>query len=195
MGGPQQQKPARGNPLVVFVMVALIFGSLYIVIKGILFPPNLERALKPPALAAQDLGPIDLAWRVQQLDGPQMDMAQAKGKVVFLNFWEHWCPPCVAEMPSIQRLRQKVEGADVLVLPVFQDSPTATRQFIKQRAITMPVYHVEGSLPGDIVPEGIPTTYIIGKDGHVVFRQVGSARWDDDSVVAFLRALAAKGSP
>jgi thiol-disulfide isomerase/thioredoxin len=104
MGDFGQRRPARGNRLVSFLMVILIGGSLYIVVKGVFFRPNMQDMLVPPQLRAQDLGPMDLNWRLRQLDGPDFDMAQLKGKVVFLNFWEHWCPPCVAEMPSIQRL-------------------------------------------------------------------------------------------
>ena len=189
MGEAEQKKPARSNRLVVLLMLALIFASLSIIIKGVFFPPSLE----PPALRAQDLGPMDLNWRLKQLDGPDFDMAQLSGKVVFMNFWENWCGPCRAEMPSIERLRQKLEGTDVLVLPVFQDSPDDTRRFVQTHAITMPVYHVEGPLPPDITSGTYPTTYIIGRDGHFVFRQAGSVAWDDESVVAFLRELAAKG--
>lgn len=195
MGDFGQRRPARGNRLVTFLMVVLIGGSLYIVVKGVFFPPNMQDMLVPPQLRARDLGPMDLNWRLRQLDGPDFDMAQLRGKVVFLNFWEHWCPPCVAEMPSIQRLRQKVEGGGILVLPVFRESPDATRKFVQGHAITMPVYHVEGPLPADVVPDAIPTTYILGRDGRVVYKEVGAARWDDDSVVAFLRGLAAKEAP
>ena len=195
MGEAEQPKRARDNPLVVLVMIVVICGCLFIIIKGIFFPPNLASMLGPPELVAQDLGPMDLAWSVQQLDGPPMDMAQLKGKVVFLNFWEHWCPPCVAEMPSIQPLRQKLEGADVVVLPVFREDPSATRKFVAGHGITMPVYQVVGPLPADVAAEEIPTTYIIGRDGQVVVKETGAATWDDDSVVAFLRGLEAKESP
>jgi thiol-disulfide isomerase/thioredoxin len=194
MGDFGQRRPARGNRLVSLLMVALIGGSLYIVVKGVFFPPNMQD-MRPPQLRAQDLGPMDLNWRLRQLDGPDFDMAQLKGKVVFLNFWERRCPPCVAEMPSIQRLHQKVEGGGILVLPVFHESPDATRKFLQGHAITMPVYYVEGPLPADVAPDAIPTTYILGRDGRIVYKEVGAARWDDDSVVAFLRDLAAKEAP
>ena len=88
-----------------------------------------------------------------------------------------------------------MEGGDVLVLPVFRESPDATRKFVQQRAITMPVYHVEGPLPAGVAPDAIPTTYILGRDGRFAYKEVGAARWDDDSVVAFLRGLAAKEAP
>jgi thiol-disulfide isomerase/thioredoxin len=189
MGEQKREGSGRGSRLVVLVMVAVIAWALYVVVKGIFFAPGLPA----PRLTAEDLGPMDFGWRVEQLDGPQMDMAEVKGKVVLLNFWEHWCPPCVAEMPSIQRLYDVVHGEGILVLPVFRESPDATRKFLQGRGITMPVYQVVGSLPEALYPAAIPTTYIIGRDGRIAARHEGAARWDDGSVVAFLRGLAGAG--
>jgi len=184
----QPKKRTFGDRIVVAVMVVVIAWALYVVVKSMLFPPE----LLPPTLAGQDLGAIDLDWRVQRLGGEPMDMSSVKGNVVVLNFWEHWCPPCRDEMASIQRLYEAVKDRGVLVMPVFQQEPDATRQFLLDRQITMPVYQVLGALPGDVAPGSIPTTYILNRGGHAVAVQVGAARWDDPSVVEFLKGLVGK---
>jgi thiol-disulfide isomerase/thioredoxin len=189
MSEQEEKRPGAGNRIVVVLIVAAIAWALYVVIKNVAFPAELQ----PPALVAQDLGPMDLDWRVKQLDGPAMDMSSVKGKVVVLNFWEHWCPPCRAEIGSLQRLYEAVKGEGILVLPVFQEDPDATRRFLQARQITMPVYQVQGELPADVAPDYIPTTCIIDPKGHVVVKDDSSARWDDPSVVEFLQALA--GTP
>ncbi len=190
MSEREQGKRAGNDRIAFVVMVAVIAWAAYVVVKNLAFPPNAEAGLPVPELAGKDLGAIDLNWRVQQLDGEPMDMSSVVGKVVVLNFWEHWCGPCRAEIGSIQRLSDAVTGEGVLVLPVFQDDPDATRRFLQQQGITMPVYQVVGRLPGDVAPRAIPTTCVLNRDGHAWAVQVGAARWDDPSVVEFLKSLA-----
>jgi thiol-disulfide isomerase/thioredoxin len=179
-------RPVRRDPLVVVVMVAVIAWAGYVVIKNVALPRS--------GLQVKDLGPMDLSWRVQQLGGQAMDMSSVKGKVVVLNFWEHWCPPCRAEIGSIQRLYEEVKGDDILVMAEFHDDPAATQQFLQEQGITMPVYQIMTPLPAQVAPSQIPTTYILNRDAHVVDVQVGGARWDDPSVVKFLKKLAAEKS-
>ncbi len=142
-------------------------------VKNVLFPPSLEDSLPAPELTGKDMGAMDLDWRVQELGGQPMDMSSVKGKVVVVNFWEHWCPPCRAEIGSIQRLYDAVKDDDILVLPVFQDDADATRKFLDQQKITMPAYQVVGPLPEDVAPSSIPTTIILDRDGHARAVQVG----------------------
>lgn len=131
-------------------------------------------------------------WPARTVGGEDFDLASTKGKVVFLNIWATWCPPCVAEMPAIQRLYDKVKGDGIAFVVIAQDSPKAVREFVEERGLTMPVYTTTGPIPPSLVPESIPTTYIVAQDGEVIFKHVGAAGWDDDAVAEFLRRLTAR---
>ncbi len=190
--GPAKKGRTTGDKIVIAVMILVVLWSGFVVMKNLFLPRNLEDSLPPPELSGKDMGALDLDWRVQELGGQAMDMSSVKGKVVVLNFWEHWCPPCRAEIGSIQRLYDAVKGDGILVMPVFQDSAAATRKFLQQQSITMPVYQVIGALPGSVAPSAIPTTVVLDRDGHARAVHVGAARWDDPSVVKFLKGLAGK---
>src|SRR4030042_273045 len=98
----------------------------------------LNSSLEAPPFPSAVLADYD--WTVKSLDGQDFKMTNAKGKVVFLNFWATWCPPCVAEMPSIERLHRALapEGLAALTASTDQDEG-ALRRFVSERGLTLPV--------------------------------------------------------
>ena len=132
----------------------------------------------------------DVGWTFQTLDGAPTTLAQFKDKVVVLNFWATWCGPCVAEMPSLERLHTTLADAPVAVVLVSDEKVDDLRKFFKQKPRALTSYRSEGKTPLLFASDVIPTTFIITKDGRVVVRHVGMAKWDDPSVVTFLRKLA-----
>jgi len=195
MSDAEHAQEPRSNPLVGLLLLVVVGAVFYAVARGGLLQRGGEGGLPAPPIDVGNRTPIDLNWRVRQMDGPEMSVADLRGNVILLNFWEHWCPPCRAEMPSIQRLGQMVAGEDIVVLPVFTESEAATRKFLQEQGLTLPVYHLVGSLPQAIYPSAIPTTYIIDRQGRAVIQHVGAAAWDDEGVLTLLRKLAAEGAP
>ncbi len=142
-------------------------------------------------IQAQDL----LGWSVTDLTGKEMPMAEMKGKVIFLNFWATWCGPCRAEMPSLQRLYDKLKARDMNFLFVSNEEPDVVKKFIEEGKYSFPVYVVKGKRPRQLSPGGIPTTYIFSPDGELAFDHTGSAAWDTAKTVDFLTALGAAPKP
>ncbi len=106
-----------------------IFSSKKIPDKG----KTLESRLEAPSYPSTTLADYD--WTVQSLDGQDFKMADAKGKVVFLNFWATWCPPCVTEMPSIQKLHEKLKDDGVVFVCVSNEETSKVSQFAERERV------------------------------------------------------------
>ncbi|MCD8540580.1 MAG: redoxin family protein [Leadbetterella sp.] len=110
-----------------------------------------------------------------RLDGQKTDLAALKGKVVVLNFWATWCPPCIREMPSLQALYNKYEknpGVEFLVVEV-DNKPDLAKSFIEKNNFTFPVYSPAGIIPEAFLGQAIPTTVILNRKGEISYRHEG----------------------
>jgi thiol-disulfide isomerase/thioredoxin len=151
-------------------------------------PEILEARLRPPDLPGS-YGQIDYDWSVRTLDGEKIVLSQFKGKPIFLNFWATWCRPCVAEMPSIQNLYDSLEGSGVAFIMVSQEEEETLREFVQTTGYTFPVYRSDKYLPEVFHARGVPITFISDNTGGIVAKHYGSAQWDHDSCVTFIRDL------
>ncbi|MCP4657180.1 MAG: TlpA family protein disulfide reductase [bacterium] len=132
-------------------------------------------------------GQADPDWSVRTLEGEEVRLSDFAGRVVFLNFWATWCIPCVAEMPSIQRLYESLADEDVAFLLVSEEDAETVRSLLEARDLNLPVYL--GVASAIYQSKGIPVTFIIDRDGTIVFRHLGSADWDQEACRAFIRRL------
>jgi thiol-disulfide isomerase/thioredoxin len=119
----------------------------------------------PAALAGAPAQSFD----VQRTDGRTDSLANHRGQVVLLNLWATWCPPCRDEMPALQRFARENAGK-VVVLGVDQgESAAAAQAFAKERGVTFPILLDEQQQYGRAYEGiGLPTSVIVGRDGHVV---------------------------
>ena len=124
------------------------------------------------------------------LDGKPANLNDFKGKVIFMNLWATWCPPCIAEMPNIHKLYEKTSATDVafVMLSLDEDFEKA-RKFVKRKAYTFPVYGLKEGLPAEFETTIIPTTYVIDRNGKIVLRKEGMAKYDTDEFKIFLDKL------
>ncbi|MFB9842923.1 TlpA family protein disulfide reductase [Mucilaginibacter ginsenosidivorans] len=132
---------------------------------------------------------------VQNLSGKSIDLQQQKGKVVFVNFWATWCPPCLAELPSINSLYEKVKAdTNIVFVMVDVDNDLAnSTKFLKNKRYQLPVYGGDAAhVPNSLFGEGIPTTIVVDKKGDVVFRHLNRAKYDDEKFVQYITNLAAE---
>jgi thiol-disulfide isomerase/thioredoxin len=134
-------------------------------------------------------GLADRGWTFHTLDGEPATLGSFTDKVVVLNFWATWCGPCVAEMPSLERLRGAVAGDPVAIVLVSDEDAPTIRAFLTRKAMALTSYRSQGPTPRLFETDGIPTTFIVAPNGRVVVRHVGMAKWDDPSVVTFIRNL------
>jgi len=117
------------------------------------------------------------AWKLKDLAGNIVTSDQFKGKVVVVDFWATWCPPCKGEIPGYIALQKKY-AADGLVfvgISVDEDGPEVVRKFVKQYGINYPIVMFNEDVVNAFGPiEGYPTTFIIDRDGNIVDKKLGA---------------------
>ncbi len=137
-------------------------------------PPTTEM---PVLLAGDAAYPHDLP--LVTLDGKAVRLSDLKGKVVFVNLWASWCPPCRAEMPGIEALYNKVDHSKIaFVMLSLDDNVAKARKYVQSKGYTFPVYLRTGDLPAPFDSNSIPSTVILGPDGQVAARHDGMAEYD-----------------
>lgn len=147
--------------------------------------------LPPPPFPQQE-SLAGVEWKLQSLDGRETSLSAFEGKVLFVNLWATWCGPCVVEMPGIQRLYEQFPQEDVAFLLVSDEPPGVVEEFVDEKGWKLPLYVSDDERPSAFESRGIPATFILDRTGRIVFRHVGSARWDDESSVRFLSDLLEK---
>jgi len=182
-----------GLILMIIIIIGIIVSARYILMRSSTPKPGkrVEFNLQPPPFPTQTK--MDYHWRVQGLDGEELDMVNIRGKVVFLNFWATWCFPCIAEMPSIQRLYDSMQSEEIQFMCVSDEDRKKVSNFVKENGFTFPIYTLVGEKPHIFQTRGIPATFIISRDGQIAFKHVGAAKWDDMTSIVFLRGLCNQG--
>ena len=179
----------------VVLVILIIGGGGYFVYKvsSKARLQQIKTELLPPSFPEKSriaiYGQADYSWPLRTLDGRETTLSECKDKVVFINLWATWCMPCVAEMPTIQSLYDSLKSDRVAFLIISDESKETVQKFLTDKTFTFPVYLYSKELPNVFKTLGIPATFILSRDGSVVFKEVGSAKWDDVSSLNFLRGL------
>jgi peroxiredoxin len=131
-------------------------------------------------------------FSLRDLDGHMHRLSDFRGKVVFLNLWATWCPPCRMEMPSMERLHQRLRGKDFVMLAVSQDEAgaSAVEPFVHEMGLTFPILlDAEGVVPPLYGVTGYPETFLINRGGQVVHHTIGPEDWDSEPAYQVLLQL------
>jgi thiol-disulfide isomerase/thioredoxin len=145
---------------------------------------------RPVPKAAAPIAKADYSLVLRTLDGRAVPLSELRGKVILLNLWATWCPPCVAEMPSLQRLHDKVKKDNIALVVLSVDkNPEKARRFAARKGFTMPVYTLGSELPQAFDTEAIPATFIIAPNGDIIDRHEGIGDYDNAAMIRFLRQL------
>jgi len=134
-----------------------------------------------------------------ELAGKPMRLSELRGKVVVLDFWASWCPPCVDEAPSLNRLQKYIEARNALVLGVAADEdPYAFSKFIIDQGVTFPTFRDPGTkehsspIALSYGTSMIPETYIIDRHGKIARKVIGRQDWDSPDMRAYFDSLLAQ---
>ncbi|WP_047547057.1 TlpA family protein disulfide reductase [Psychroserpens sp. Hel_I_66] len=129
-------------------------------------------------------------WKLSDLNGNDFDFSSAEGKVIVINFWATWCPPCIAEMPSLDKLYQKYEDNEgVVFLFVSNEETEVIVDFINEKSYTFKAYQPLSTYPEQFNITSIPRTFIISKTGEIVIDKSGVADWNSEKVISTIDEL------
>jgi len=178
---------SNGIFIVILALVLFVPSAKALLIQGLMqvgiFNPDVpsENNISQPSL--------DLKFKDQ--NGKIVSLSDLKGKVVFLNFWATWCPPCLAEMPSINKLyEQNKANEDVVFIMLDADSNFEKAYgYMKRKNYQMPVYHMASSVPDQIFSGSLPTTVVFDKQGRLSFQHVGTAKYNSQKFIDFIEKL------
>ena len=147
---------------------------------------------KPATPIASESGSADLSGiRFRDTAGKTVDLGNLKGKVIFVNFWATWCPPCIAEMPAVNKLYEQFKDRkDVVFLLVDADGALEkSKQFMDKKQFNLPVYAVASAIPETIFKGSLPTTVVFDKMGRLSYHGEGAANYADQKFVDFMEKL------
>src|SRR5690625_250550 len=149
-----------------------------------LFKPNLEQ---PKTDANSNI----VASFIKHGEENPVRTDELKGKVVFINCWATWCPPCRAEMPSIQKLYDKMDGNDNIefIMVEIEGERKKSLKFMEDEKLDLPIYYPYERIPGQWLGGAVPTTIILDKEGNVAARHEGMADYSRKEVVNFITDL------
>jgi len=203
------------NKIPGWVIMLTIFAVLYLTgmhteaigqVQRLLLATGFKKAdmpepeAKTSATGAAGAGSLNVAalvgtgFRMVDLEGKTVNFESLKGKVIFMNIWATWCPPCLAEMPNIYSLYRKVDQDKIafVMLSVDEGGINKVKKFIQKKGYTFPVYLPASSFPQEFESPALPTTFIISPEGKIVAKQEGMAEYDTKEVRAFLESMVKK---
>ena len=124
-------------------------------------------------------------------NGRAVSLSKFGGRLLVLNFWATWCPPCVQEMPSLDEFQKRLAGSGVVVLGVSVDKDAgAYRSFLSRAKVSfLTARDPEARISGDYGTFKYPETYIIDSRGKVVQKIIGPENWTDDRMVSYVKSL------
>ncbi|MFK5974373.1 MAG: TlpA disulfide reductase family protein [Flavobacteriaceae bacterium] len=133
--------------------------------------------------------PLDTyQWLLVDQAGNDFNFERKRGEVILINFWATWCPPCVAEMPSLQKLYDDY-GDRVAFMFVAKDNSKRVTDFLIKKGYTIPVYYTKTKNPDVLTSKALPTTYIISREGRIIVAEIGATDWNSQKIRSLLEEL------
>ena len=182
---PHRHAGARAPARAFRLRVALVAAALLMVLAIVCAGPT--HAAAPEPWRGGPTPPLVL----KDLDGREVRLDAYRGRTVVVNFWATWCGPCVDEMPSLMRLRERFAGQGLEVIGVnFQENAARIRPFLDRHGLAFPVVRDhDGSARNGWGVSVFPSSFVIAPDQSVAFVVVGEADWSGPPIEPRIRAL------
>ncbi|MDH5475832.1 MAG: TlpA family protein disulfide reductase [Cyclobacteriaceae bacterium] len=184
------KKEIREWSIFIAVLGILYFTGLYTEVAGFAQRVVLTSGLITPNTEIEGVTneKLDYNFKLIDLEGNIVPMENFKNKVIFINEWATWCPPCIAEMPSIQNLYDEIGDNEniVFVMLTLDGNKKKIEKFIQKKDFTFPIYGAASALPEVLKSASIPTTFVVSKTGDIISKKVGMAKYDTDKFKAFM---------
>lgn len=145
-------------------------------------------AIEPPVPAP--------GFVLEDMDGDRYTLKDYRDKVVLINFWATWCPPCRREMPSLERLYQSMQGKPFVVLAINQwESPDHVFSYMGDLSVfpTFPIlFDSDSKVSEAFGVKGLPTSFVLDKQGRLVYRAIGGREFDHPEIEKMIDTLIAQ---
>ena len=173
-------KSKRYNILFFIILAILIIPQsrkpIQVALHSVLaqFEPSVVEPRNRQALSFE-------AWELHDLDGVALNFIDLEGEVIFINFWATWCPPCIAELPSVSELYYDYKDKIRFVL-VSTENRNTVNKFFTKKGYDLNSYQPITDYPEDFDIRSIPHTFLIDKEGNVVVNKKGAANWNSKKI-------------
>ena len=184
--------------------LSIFFDVLFIVLVILMLIPSTRKELSAFIIRTTSLPPSELDdddqyligqktfnWKLYDYNGNAVSFKDLNSKPVFLNLWATWCPPCVAELPGIAELYANYKESANFIL-VSSENTEIVKAFAEKHGYEDLPFYYAATTPDDFISQSIPTTFILGKDGKVVLKKKGAARWNSEKTEQILKQLSSK---
>ena len=176
---------------IAFLILLLVNPDAKATLIGGLMKLGFYKPDVPPAETTIALRPGAEGVSFRDGEGKVVSLNSLKGKVVFINFWATWCPPCRAEMPSINKVFKKYGGnssMNFIMVDADSNYPKA-RKFLNRHDYQLPLFIVASEIPRDFFGGLLPTTLLLNKHGEIVFHHEGTADYNDKKFTDYIDKL------
>jgi len=191
------------------VITILAFGAVLIILVVISCEKPEDRFQTKRDAEARDLGRLlrdvgflqqigikpSVDFTLMDLEGKKVSLSDHRDKLVFLNFWATWCPPCRLEMPSMEKLHSRLKKKGFVMVAVdLQEPATQVKKFFKKHRLTFTaLLDLTGEVGTRFGISTIPTTFILDREGRITAKALGPREWDSKKAIALFEHLIDKG--
>lgn len=167
------------NIIIAVIILAMIIPGTrkpiqIFVNKLLAFSPSVTSESERQSIASYN-------WVLEKNNKDRLEFEDLENKVILINFWATWCPPCIAEMPSFELLYRDYKDKVEFLFISSEDHETV-RGFLNRKKYSIPAYRPLSTAPEPLNGKTLPTTYLINKKGVIVIEKVGAADWNSESL-------------
>ena len=143
----------------------------------------------PSAISEENQTQLEpFTYKLADLEGLPTVFEIGQGKTTFIGYWATWCPPCIAELPSIEQLFTDY-GDKINFILITNEETQVVNNFLEGRNINLPVFNPRMQAPKALFDRSIPTNYIIDAQGKIIIKETGAADWNSQKVRDILKGL------